>query len=361
MGSVTSPPRAKPPFPPAGARLATNLLRRVKTQSSPWRRAAAVLGQQDWGLEKRSKVGASALHVLMKTATVPHYNQLTGRVEQGAYGPPPQYLQAAVLPAWDGSKTALAGSKSSFGRRQFGDLVLYRLLSYPKPALAEPRPVPQKASSTALVPLVSDLRPGTTELMERCSETVSETKEPKKRYGGNSERINHVSGCNLGKGLLALGRSTDYVRCSIGLGSAGVPAHAPLHAARQAPQPLRRGGVAPGAAVADVAGRGGGAGHAAPALHAHAGQAAAMAPLQRRRLPHAQLGGDAWRVQPPGSVRAPAGGAAPLGEPRRAARRRTLRHEKGAGLKQLCCRPGTAVKLLWPAVNPALAEENSAI
>jgi hypothetical protein len=22
--------------------------------------------------------------------------------------------------------------------------------------------------------------------------------------------------------------------------------------------------------------------------------------------------------------------------------------------KQLCCRPGTAVKLLWPAVNPTL-------
>jgi hypothetical protein len=29
--------------------------------------------------------------------------------------------------------------------------------------------------------------------------------------------------------------------------------------------------------------------------------------------------------------------------------------------KQLCCRPGTAVKLLWPAVNPALAGENLAI
>jgi hypothetical protein len=25
--------------------------------------------------------------------------------------------------------------------------------------------------------------------------------------------------------------------------------------------------------------------------------------------------------------------------------------------KQLCCRPGTAVKLLWPAVNPALARK----
>ena len=25
--------------------------------------------------------------------------------------------------------------------------------------------------------------------------------------------------------------------------------------------------------------------------------------------------------------------------------------------KQVCCRPGTAVKLLWPAVNPALAGE----
>jgi hypothetical protein len=29
--------------------------------------------------------------------------------------------------------------------------------------------------------------------------------------------------------------------------------------------------------------------------------------------------------------------------------------------KQLCCRPGTAVKLLWPAVHPALAGENWAI
>jgi hypothetical protein len=27
-----------------------------------------------------------------------------------------------------------------------------------------------------------------------------------------------------------------------------------------------------------------------------------------------------------------------------------------AGGKQLCCRPGTAVKLLWPVVNPALRE-----
>jgi hypothetical protein len=29
--------------------------------------------------------------------------------------------------------------------------------------------------------------------------------------------------------------------------------------------------------------------------------------------------------------------------------------------KQLCCRPGTVVQLLWPPVNPALAGENSAI
>lgn len=38
------------------ARLATQLLRRVKMQSSPWRRAAAVLAQRDWGLELRAKV-----------------------------------------------------------------------------------------------------------------------------------------------------------------------------------------------------------------------------------------------------------------------------------------------------------------
>jgi hypothetical protein len=29
--------------------------------------------------------------------------------------------------------------------------------------------------------------------------------------------------------------------------------------------------------------------------------------------------------------------------------------------KQLCCRPGMAVKLLWPAVNPAWARGNLAI
>jgi hypothetical protein len=38
------------------ARLATQLLRRVKMQSSPWRRAAAVLSQRDMGLEMRAKV-----------------------------------------------------------------------------------------------------------------------------------------------------------------------------------------------------------------------------------------------------------------------------------------------------------------
>jgi hypothetical protein len=35
-------------------------------------------------------------------------------------------------------------------------------------------------------------------------------------------------------------------------------------------------------------------------------------------------------------------------------------HSRADG-KQLCCRPGTAVKLLWPAVNSALAGENLAI
>jgi hypothetical protein len=45
-----------------------------------------------------------------------------------------------VLSAWDGSKTALAGSKSGFSRRKFGDLALNMpLLPYPKPAVAEPR------------------------------------------------------------------------------------------------------------------------------------------------------------------------------------------------------------------------------
>jgi hypothetical protein len=47
-----------------------------------------------------------------------------------------------VPPAWDGSKTALAGSKSGLGWRNFGDPGP-TFIAYPKPALAEPRPVPQ--------------------------------------------------------------------------------------------------------------------------------------------------------------------------------------------------------------------------
>jgi hypothetical protein len=37
------------------------------------------------------------------------------------------------------------------------------------------------------------------------------------------------------------------------------------------------------------------------------------------------------------------------------------RVETSANGKQLCCWPGTAVKLIWPAVNPAVAGENWAI
>jgi hypothetical protein len=66
-----------------------------------------------------------------------------------------------VLPAWDGSKTALAGSKAALagsktalaGRKLLWPAVNPALagvkwLAYPKPALAEPRyrPVPQQAS-----------------------------------------------------------------------------------------------------------------------------------------------------------------------------------------------------------------------
>ena len=38
-----------------------------------------------------------------------------GHADQGCW-------EAVVLPAWDGSKTALAGSKSGLGQRKSGDL-----------------------------------------------------------------------------------------------------------------------------------------------------------------------------------------------------------------------------------------------
>jgi hypothetical protein len=46
--------------------------------------------------------------------------------------------EAVVLPAWDSSKTASAGSKSGFGRRKFGELGPLKAMPFPKPALAEP-------------------------------------------------------------------------------------------------------------------------------------------------------------------------------------------------------------------------------
>jgi hypothetical protein len=57
-----------------------------------------------------------------------------------------------LLPAWDGSKTALAGSKSGFGVRKAGDLAPYICLSETGKEL---RPVPQKSFPTVLVPTKS--------------------------------------------------------------------------------------------------------------------------------------------------------------------------------------------------------------
>jgi hypothetical protein len=49
--------------------------------------------------------------------------------------------EAVMLPAWDGSKTAWAGEK----------MAIYRTyIFFPKPAPAEPGPVPQKSFPTAL-------------------------------------------------------------------------------------------------------------------------------------------------------------------------------------------------------------------
>jgi hypothetical protein len=53
--------------------------------------------------------------------------------------------EAVVLPAWHGSKTALAGSKFGLGWRKSGDFGPVQAFTYPKPALAEPWPlVPHK-------------------------------------------------------------------------------------------------------------------------------------------------------------------------------------------------------------------------
>lgn len=49
---------------------ALRLLRTAKAQSSPWRRAASLMGTMDWGLETRSKVGAALLRILLDTAMV---------------------------------------------------------------------------------------------------------------------------------------------------------------------------------------------------------------------------------------------------------------------------------------------------
>jgi hypothetical protein len=53
-----------------------------------------------------------------------------------------------VLPAWDGSKTAFAGSKVGFSRRKSADLGSY--IGH-EPALAEPRPVVKKKLTHSLV------------------------------------------------------------------------------------------------------------------------------------------------------------------------------------------------------------------
>jgi hypothetical protein len=52
--------------------------------------------------------------------------------------------EAVVLPAWDGSKTALARSKSGFGRRKSGDLALLGLYSRFRNRHWQ-SPVPQKS------------------------------------------------------------------------------------------------------------------------------------------------------------------------------------------------------------------------
>jgi hypothetical protein len=57
-------------------------------------------------------------------------------------GPCPRSAKGkqVLLPAWDCSKTALAGCESGSGRRKSGDLgPISVFIGYPKPALAEPR------------------------------------------------------------------------------------------------------------------------------------------------------------------------------------------------------------------------------
>ncbi|KAK3262316.1 hypothetical protein CYMTET_28820 [Cymbomonas tetramitiformis] len=49
---------------------ARKLLKKVKMHTSPWRKAAVLLVDDDWGLELRQKVGAAVLNIFMTVATV---------------------------------------------------------------------------------------------------------------------------------------------------------------------------------------------------------------------------------------------------------------------------------------------------
>jgi hypothetical protein len=63
-----------------------------------------------------------------------------------------------VLPAWDGSKTALAGSKSGFGREGNWRFRPYIGLAFRNRHWQSPRPVPQKASQQPWCTAMKKLR-----------------------------------------------------------------------------------------------------------------------------------------------------------------------------------------------------------